>query len=266
MTGFILISLVLLALASGFVAVPLWRPALDSAGRAMPPRRGAAVALPMGLLGLTAFLYAMVGQPQGLAVEPGERTEASAGPGEPAQPARDGAPQAEGPAQGSGAGSGGMTQAQIEGMVARLAARLEKQPQDEQGWRMLVRSYETLGRFPEAVQAYQRLIKLAPTDIDLLLNYAVALGMAEGRSLAGAPEAVIEQALTLSPGHPQALALSGSAAFERHDYAKAVARWKQLLREAPPDADLRASIERNVAQAEALLAEGKQLSGKSGAP
>jgi len=159
-----------------------------------------------------------------------------------------------------------MTQAQIEGMVARLAARLEKQPQDEQGWRMLVRSYETLGRFPEAVQAYQRLIKLAPTDIDLLLNYAVALGMAEGRSLAGAPEAVIEQALTLSPGHPQALALSGSAAFERHDYAKAVARWKQLLSEAPPDADMRASIERNVAQAEALLAEVKQLSGKSGAP
>ncbi|WP_290867100.1 tetratricopeptide repeat protein [Aquabacterium sp.] len=244
MIGFVFACLALWALATVVVSVPLWRNPSGVTEVVMPPRKGLAVGLSVSLLALSALLYAAVGQPQGLLVSPGAHppeTEVQA----PAQSSPGGAPPV--------AAGGGMTQAQIEGMVARLAAKLEKAPQDEQGWRMLARSYETLGRFPDAVAAYEQILKLVPVDADLLMDYAVALGMAEGRTLVGKPEVVIAQALKLSPEHPQALALSGSVAYEKHDYKTAIAQWEKLLTLVPPDADMRASIQANVAKARSLL-------------
>src|SRR5205085_3724374 len=47
-------------------------------------------------------------------------------------------------------------QQMAEGMVARLAARLEQQPANVDGWIMLMRSYKTLGRDGEARAALAR--------------------------------------------------------------------------------------------------------------
>src|SRR5439155_1204390 len=49
-----------------------------------------------------------------------------------------------------------MTRKRVEQMVARLAARLEKAPEDPEGWRVLGRAYAVLGRHPEAARAYAR--------------------------------------------------------------------------------------------------------------
>lgn len=149
-----------------------------------------------------------------------------------------------------------MTPAQIEGMVARLAQRLQSQPDDVAGWRMLAKSYETLERFPQAVAAYQRLLTLQTPDADLLTDYAVTLGMSHGQTLIGEPEAIINQALKLDPRHVQALALSGSAAFEARQYARAKAQWTKILNLIPQDAEIRASIEANIDKAQSL-AEGE---------
>ena len=46
--------------------------------------------------------------------------------------------------------------AMIEGMVAGLAARLEAQPDDAEGWERLVRSYIVLGRREDAAAALER--------------------------------------------------------------------------------------------------------------
>ena len=43
-------------------------------------------------------------------------------------------------------------QAMIRGMVERLAARLEQQPNDKEGWARLARAYDVLGD-PEKAQA-----------------------------------------------------------------------------------------------------------------
>lgn len=142
-------------------------------------------------------------------------------------------------------------------MVNRLTTRLQTQPDDAAGWRMLARSYETLGRFDEAVQAYQRLLALQQPDADLLTDYAVTLGMSQGRTLVGAPEAVIQQALSLNPRHVQALALAGSASFEKRDYQGAIATWRRLLSLVPPGDEVRASIEANIRKAEALAAKDR---------
>ncbi len=44
----------------------------------------------------------------------------------------------------------------IEGMVAGLAAKLEKNPDNSEGWMMLIRSYTVLGRKEQALAAYEK--------------------------------------------------------------------------------------------------------------
>lgn len=145
-----------------------------------------------------------------------------------------------------------MTPQQINEMVARLATRLKAQPDNPAGWRMLAQAYETLGRFQEAALAYQQLLALEPPDADLLVDYAVTLGMASGQSLVGEPETLLSRALRLDPHHLQAQALAGKAALERGDTAAAVSQWEHLLTEAALDAETRASIEQELARTKAL--------------
>ena len=52
-------------------------------------------------------------------------------------------------------------QSMIEGMVAGLAARLEQNPNDPEGWQKLIRAYRVLGREEEAKAAEARLTGLA---------------------------------------------------------------------------------------------------------
>jgi len=144
---------------------------------------------------------------------------------------------------------------QVEAMVSRLAARLKAQPRDADGWRMLARSYETLRRFDKAAEAYRQILALEGENADLLADYAVVLGMAQGERLSGDPEQVLQRALALNPQHVQALALLGSAALERNDHAAALGFWKKVLALAPAGSDMARSIQASIARVEAEAAQ-----------
>ena len=145
--------------------------------------------------------------------------------------------------------------AQVAAMVERLAARLRENPEDVDGWRLLGRSYSVMGRFNEAADAYAKAAARAPRDAQLLADFADVLAMARGRRLEGEPEKLALRALEIEPGNLKALALAGSAAFERKDYAAAAAQWERMLAHVAPDSEDARSIQRNVAQARALAGE-----------
>jgi len=147
----------------------------------------------------------------------------------------------------------GMTQEQIEAMVQKLALKLKENPKNLQGWRMLARSYETLHRFDQAVEAYKNLLLLTPDDPEVLTDYAVTLAMSLNQSLAGAPEKLIQHALEVDPDNLQALALLGSVSFERKDYHQAIKYWKKIVRLEPGDSALANSVASGISKAEALI-------------
>lgn len=191
------------------------------AAAAEPP---AAAARPSGrlLLGLAVFAlvfvvagYAWLGNPAALAVAPGV-------PGAPANEAA---------SQDAG-------RAQFEAMAERLAERLKTQPDDAEGWAMLGRSYSVLERYPQAIVAYQRVIKLRPKDAQGYADYADALGMSQGRKLAGEPERLIDQALQLDPDNAKALSLAGTVAFDKDDFAGAAQRWQRAMSKAEPGSEM----------------------------
>ena len=127
---------------------------------------------------------------------------------------------------------------QMEAMVAKLAARMQEQPDNAEGWGMLGRSYMALGRSADAMAAYDRALKLKPNDAAMLVDYADALAVKNGRTLDGEPTKLIERALKLEPDNIKALALAGTAAFNRSDYAAAVKHWDRAVKVGPPDSNL----------------------------
>lgn len=142
---------------------------------------------------------------------------------------------------------------QIEGMVASLAQRLQNEPDNVEGWNMLARSYNALGKYDKAAEAYARLTKLVPDDAALLADYADTLAMAMNRSLIGEPEKIVARAVQIDPKNVKALALWGSAAFERKDYAGAVERWKTLQALVPAESDIARSIAGSIAEAQNMM-------------
>jgi cytochrome c-type biogenesis protein CcmH len=146
----------------------------------------------------------------------------------------------------------GATVQQLETMVGRLAARLRENPDDAEGWKLLGRSYAALGRFGEAVDAYAKAAQRAPRDAQLLVDFADVLAMARGQRLAGDPEKLIQRALEIDPQNLKGLALAGTAAYERRDYAQAAAFWQRMLPLVPPDSEDAKVIQQNVAEAREL--------------
>jgi cytochrome c-type biogenesis protein CcmH len=141
------------------------------------------------------------------------------------------------------------TPEQVDEMLAQLAARLESEPDNLEGWVLLGRSYSALGRFPEAAAALRRAVELKGDDPSLLADYADVLAMSTGQSLEGEPLQAIEKALAIDPDHRKALALAGTAAYERGDFAGAVTRWERLLKTVPPDSEGARSIQASIDEA-----------------
>jgi len=138
----------------------------------------------------------------------------------------------------------------IERMVAGLAAKLEKEPENLQGWAMLARSYKAMGRFPAALRAYERAGKLLDSNAELLVDYADALAASSGSFTPKALEA-ISKALQLDPANAQALWLRGTAAFDAKRYDAAIADWQSLLALLEPDSEDARVVEGNIAEAQA---------------
>lgn len=204
---------------------------LEDVGGASSPQthaaggRGLAVTLAFALPAAAVGLYLIVGNPAGL---DSQRAAAEA--------------------------NRQVTPEQIAAMVNRLAARLKDNPDDVEGWVMLARSYTVLERHQDAAVALAQALARTPDNAQLLADYADALAMAQARSLAGEPERVIARALEADPRNIKALALAGTAAFERKDYAKAMEHWGKLLELVPPESEFAQTVRDRVAETRSLSA------------
>lgn len=152
-----------------------------------------------------------------------------------------------------------VSDAQIAAMVEKLAQRLKARPDDADGWVLLARSYQALGRYPEAADAYARAETLVPDDASLLANYADMLAMTQGRNLAGKPAALVQRALAIDPNHRKALALAATAAMEARDLDGALSYWRRLLEQVPPSSDDAKQVQAIIAEVESDKRAGKGI-------
>lgn len=141
-----------------------------------------------------------------------------------------------------------VTAGQMDEMVAKLDARLQKNPNDPQGWAMLGRTYKALGRFDEAEKAFMRAGDLMNSDAVLLAEYADLLAVRANGNLEGRPLQLVKQALKIDPDNFMALALAGTAAYNRKDFPEASRYWNQLLTLLPPESEDAKSLSATLAE------------------
>jgi len=170
-----------------------------------------------------------------------------------------GQPQGIGAAHHAAPEPSSLTLDDFKAMTQKLAERMAKNPDDPVGWLMLGRAYKALQRFPEAEQALAEADRRKPNDPEILVEYGEAMALTHGRHLAGAPMRLVERALKIDPDNQRALTLAGSAAFEAHDYKRAIGYWERLLKQPGIDPELGQALQAGIAQARLLQAGGASL-------
>ncbi|MEO3432496.1 c-type cytochrome biogenesis protein CcmI [Inquilinus sp. CAU 1745] len=141
----------------------------------------------------------------------------------------------------------------IRGMVDGLAARLEENPDDLEGWLRLGEARRVLGQEAEALAAFDRAAALAPDDPVVLSAQADAwLAMEDGRETTPEFAALMERIHALDPDNLRALWFLGVRAASEQRYDDARAHWRRALGQLEPGTEAHGIIEERL---EALPAE-----------
>ncbi len=135
----------------------------------------------------------------------------------------------------------------VETMIARVRARLTEDPGDLTGWTLLGRSLASLGRYPEAIEAFDQAIRLSDADAGLYGAKAETMIAAAQGSVTPEARAVLEQALSLDPKDARTRFYLAAAKQQAGDTQAALDDLRGLLAEAPGDASWYDAVHRQAA-------------------
>ncbi|OOZ39036.1 c-type cytochrome biogenesis protein CcmI [Solemya pervernicosa gill symbiont] len=155
--------------------------------------------------------------------------------------------------QAQASGNNGEAIGNLDDMIVRLEKRMEATPDDMQGWVMLGRSYMELERYDDAVKAYARAVSINGEIGAVLVDYAEALGVANGGDLRGKPTEILNKAVKLDPEVEKGLWLAGVAGYQDGNFAVAVEHWRKLTTMIEPGTEMGNMIAESLSKAEAEL-------------
>lgn len=143
----------------------------------------------------------------------------------------------------------GMGAHDLEAMLRSVEEKVRANPGDPRPLVLLARTYTAMERWPEAIAAYEKAVKLLPEDAALWAGYAEAVALAQDRDLRGKPMELVRKALSLNEDEPTALNLAGIHAFMEGDYAQAVTHWQRLLKQMPAGSEEAQAIQDAIREA-----------------
>ncbi|MFP6758887.1 MAG: c-type cytochrome biogenesis protein CcmI [Alphaproteobacteria bacterium] len=124
----------------------------------------------------------------------------------------------------------------VDEMITKLAAKLEEDPDNLEGWMLLGRSFAFMERYQDAATAFASAAALAPDDDDIVISYGEALTYAAGGAIPPAARQQFTTVLGRNPDHEGARYFSGMMQAQDGDLPAALATWSALAQAADPTA------------------------------
>lgn len=143
-------------------------------------------------------------------------------------------------------GAGKQPLADVDTMIERLAARMEKDPNNADGWRMLAWSYFATKNYTKAVDAYARAMQLKPDSMAYKAGHAEALVRASGDTVTPEAAAEFDAVLAAEPGNSRAVYFKGLAKEQSGDKKGALEYWTASLKAAPTDIEWAAEVKERI--------------------
>lgn len=145
-------------------------------------------------------------------------------------------------------GAGGQGQS-VEALIARVEAYLEQNPDDGRGWEVIAPVYMRAGNFAGAQKARANALRLLGPSAEREADHAETMVAAQNGVVTAEAKAGFERALKLDKENVSARFYLALAAEQDGRPAEAIAGWKALLADAPPDAGWTEFVARAIARA-----------------
>lgn len=119
----------------------------------------------------------------------------------------------------------------VEEMIQRLVTRLQRNPKDVEGWRMLGWSYVNMKHYTEAAAAYAKAIEINPDSVDFRDSRVDSLIHAAKGVVTPQAKEANDETLKGHPKDSRAQFIRGLAIEQSGDKEAAQKVWDELLRE-----------------------------------
>ncbi len=153
--------------------------------------------------------------------------------------------------------------ADMEQLAAKLAQKMEQNPDNPEGWVMLARAYKSMGRWDDAERAYTRIGPDLERSAELLAEVAELL-VQKNNGFDARSRDLVQKALRLEPDNMLALFLAGGESFAAGRYRAATDYWGRLLPRLEPGSEDAQMVESSIAMARERSGGGKKAAAITG--
>ena len=124
----------------------------------------------------------------------------------------------------------------MRGSILMLAESLKSQPDNNDGWFLLARSYLNAKMYEKAAETFQYLLGKFPDDYQLLSYYTEAVYWADERQMTDRVKQAIEKTLALNPHEINTLEIKGMALFQAGDLQASLEVFRKAIASGPEPA------------------------------
>jgi cytochrome c-type biogenesis protein CcmH len=136
--------------------------------------------------------------------------------------------------------------ASVADLIGRVEERLREHPEDGQGWEVVAPVYLRLERYGDAAHAYAQANRILGETSGRLLGFAETTLLANNGVVTEDVRRAAERILVLEPGRAEARLWLALAKEQDGDLAGAIAAYRELSGNSPPDAPWREPVAQRI--------------------
>lgn len=144
--------------------------------------------------------------------------------------------------------AGGKQLDDVDTMIGRLASRLQANPGDGEGWRMLGWSYVMTGHPDKAIEPYRKALALLPRSATVHAGYGEALAAVAANRVTPEAKSEFDKALAIDAKEPRARYFAALWLAQNGKEREALEQWITLANSGPSDAHWQGDVRKQISE------------------